>query len=378
MAVDERPTPARINALTPRTVLARAAPDAPSPDVVRSAAADVGRLAAALYYMRHPAVALHHGEVGRGFCVDDGALHVQHLADSLLAGSADVLADYLGWCSSVLAHAKVSHEVFGDFLDATAEALQLALPPEHAAKARAALAAARELAVFDVVSTASLIDESTPLGALARRFNTLLVAGDRQAAAQLVLDALAAGVSIQDVYLGIFQASQYEIGRLWQVNALSVAQEHYCTAATQVIMSQLHDHVFGRDKIGRSLVATCVTDDLHELGIRMVCDFFEMEGWDTWYLGANTPIDAVSGTLAERRPDVLAISATLGTHLHRVRAMVAAVRAVPALSDTIILVGGLPFVLDEALWERMGADGTARDAASAVAVGTTLVQQRHG
>jgi methanogenic corrinoid protein MtbC1 len=63
-----------------------------------------------------------------------------------------------------------------------------------------------------------------------------------------------------------------------------VAQEHYCTAATQLIMSQLSPRLFGRDRIGRRLVVTCVGDELYELGMHMVADFFEMEGWDA-YMG---------------------------------------------------------------------------------------------
>ena len=63
-----------------------------------------------------------------------------------------------------------------------------------------------------------------------------------------------------------------------------MAQEHYCTAATQLIMSQLYPYIFTTGKNGRVLVGTCVSGDLHEIGVRMVSDFFEMEGWDTFYL----------------------------------------------------------------------------------------------
>ena len=77
--------------------------------------------------------------------------------------------------------------------------------------------------------------------------------------------------------------------RYWQMNRLTVAQEHYCTAATQMIMSQLYPYIFEGERNGRVLVATCVAENLHEIGVRMVTDFFEMDGWDTFYLGANVP-----------------------------------------------------------------------------------------
>ena len=42
----------------------------------------------------------------------------------------------------------------------------------------------------------------------------------------------------------------------------------------------------------------------------MVADFFEMAVWDTFFLGADTPISGTLQQVAERAPHVLAISAT--------------------------------------------------------------------
>jgi len=84
-----------------------------------------------------------------------------------------------------------------------------------------------------------------------------------------------AGVPVKRIYLDVFQATQYEVGRLWQLNEVGVGEEHYCTAATQLIISQLYPQIFASEKGPNTLVATCVAGDLHELGARMVTDFFE-------------------------------------------------------------------------------------------------------
>ena len=107
---------------------------------------------------------------------------------------------------------------------------------------------------------------------------------------------------MKDIYLQVFQRSQYEIGRLWQMNKLTMAQEHYCSAATQLIMSLLYPRIFDTKKIGARLVAACVQGDLHEIGLRIVSDFFEIEGWDTFYLGANTPTSGILDTLRNVAP----------------------------------------------------------------------------
>ena len=214
---------------------------------------------------------------------------------------------------------------------------------------------------------------SEELGTDAAGYLQLLLNGDRREASRMILDLVAQGTDVRDIYLGVFQPAQYEIGRLWEKNQLTVAQEHFVTAATQLIMSQLYPHIFASDRIGRTMVATGVTEDLHEIGVRMVCDFFEMEGWDTYYLGANTPADSVVSAALEHNADLVAVSVTLGVHLDRVREVVSAVRNASGLETVKIMVGGLPFILDGDLWNEVGADGFAVDAAKAVETGRQLI-----
>ena len=77
--------------------------------------------------------------------------------------------------------------------------------------------------------------------------------------------------------------------RRHQLNRISVAEEHFCTAATQWIMAGLYRRAFHRTQGKRRLVGACVSGEPHEIGTRMVCDVLQLEGWDTYYFGANTP-----------------------------------------------------------------------------------------
>jgi len=222
----------------------------------------------------------------------------------------------------------------------------------------------------------SYLVHSAPLAALTSTYLTALLDGDRRQASTLILDAVASGVPVKEIYLHVFQRAQYEVGRLWQIQDISVAQEHYCTAATQLIMSQLYPHIFAAASTGGTLVATCVSGDLHEIGVRMVADFFEMEGWNTYYLGANTPEADIVSTVIERKADILAISAAISRHLRAVSALINAVRANAACRNVTILVGGYPFVATPDLWRQIGADGTAGDAQSAIVLANQFRDQR--
>lgn len=196
--------------------------------------------------------------------------------------------------------------------------------------------------------------------------------GDRRAALSTARNALGNGIDIRDLYMEVFQPAMYAVGNLWETNQFTVAQEHLATAITQSVMAQIYATVISRPLIGRTMVATCIGGELHELGMRMVADFFEMEGWDVYYLGANMPYDDVIQMIESKRAHLLAISVTLGGYVQNARKLIDAVRTKPTSKHVKIMVGGLPFNLTPEAYRTVGADFTASNARDAVhtAMGT--------
>ncbi len=163
------------------------------------------------------------------------------------------------------------------------------------------------------------------------------------------------------------------LGKMWLSGAISVAQEHFCTAATQSIMSRMYPHIFSSPKTGKRLVATSASGELHEIGIRILADLFELEGWDSYYLGASTPANAIVSALRDQKAQLLCISATMIYNLKAVEAIIAAVRAAFPAGEVKILVGGYAFKSTEGLWKTVGADGFAQDASGAIRLADSLV-----
>jgi len=215
-------------------------------------------------------------------------------------------------------------------------------------------------------------EDPHPLSDDARTYLWFLRSGDREGARRFILSRIEGGDSIRDLYLQIFQPVQYEVGRLWQCNIMSVAEEHFCTAVTQSIMLELYPRIITTPRRGNTIVSCCVGQELHELGIRMVCDFFELDGWDTWYLGAGVDIDRIVEGVTERTPQILALSVTMSYHLDEAARVIREVkrRCVPS---PLIMIGGRPFNAEPTLWQRVGADLTARDASEAIAVATDAI-----
>ena len=343
---------------------------------LRDRATAIAEAVVAREFTRHPELAARYGPVGREKSLQDAVYHLAYLADALDADSPALFLDYVAWAKVVLAQRKVRAEDLDFHLACIAEVVMEHLPAAVGTMAAAMVGQARDAMPGMSSTLDTFLDPARPLSPLAHQYLHALLRGERQTASRLVLDAVARGVPVKQVYLEVFQPTQWEIGRLWQINQLSVAQEHYCTAATQLVMSQLYPHIFASERRGRTLVVSCVSGDLHEIGARMVSDFFEMAGWDTFFSGANTPHASVLQTVVERRADVLAVSATIGYHVHQVQQLIDAARAHPQCGQLRILVGGYPFKLDPELWRKVGADGTADDADGAIALAERWVEER--
>jgi methanogenic corrinoid protein MtbC1 len=213
--------------------------------------------------------------------------------------------------------------------------------------------------------------ERTAAGPLTREaapaaYLDAVVAGNRRRAFAVVDAALAAGMELRALYLELFQPALREIGRLWQQNRLTVADEHLATAITQSAMARVYDRLFaGAGDQGPLLVAACADSERHEVGLRMVCDLLEMEGWDTVFLGPAVPLDDLVRMVRQRRPQVVALSAAIAPNVPRVAQAIRAIREALPGGAPLIAVGGRAFAEDPELATRMGADLTAGDAAEA-------------
>lgn len=330
-------------------------------------------------YELQPELAVKYGPAGHLKCMQDARYHLSYLSQAVRVASPALFSDYIAWAKVMLAGRNIPAEDLALNLRCMQAGLRQHLSSEMGKLAGEYIELALQRLPRVPVKPESFLVANEPLSELAEAYLNALLHYDRQQASKLITGAITSGTPIKDVYLHVFQCTQYEIGRRWQMNQLSVAQEHYCTAATQFIMGQLYPYIFTGKKLGRRMVAASVSGELHEIGIRIVADFFEMEGWDTYYLGANTPVAGIVQTLAERQADVLALSATMTFHVQAVSDMIKTVRASEAGKNVKIIVGGYPFNIEPGLWQQIHADGSAPDADSTVDLATRLVtRSNHG
>ncbi len=311
-----------------------------------------------------------YGDKGMEYSLRDMNWTLSFLSQSLEMDDPSLFLDYVGWLKGLFNGLGFGPEALPKMLESSKTVLAKELKSGKGAVELLENAISASAGMPD--HPASFLKPGKKLTPFAQKYMDHLLQGKRELAAREVVQALEQGYKIKDIYLEVFQNTQLEVGRLWQLNQITVAQEHYCTSATQMIMAQQYPKVFTGPKNGLKMIGCSVGGELHEMGIRMVSDFFEMDGWDTYYLGASTPAEGLLKAIRDQRPDILCLSTTISFNLPALTGLIERIRGSEGIRDTKILAGGYPFNVSPGLWRKAGADGYAQDAEHAVALGLKL------
>jgi MerR family transcriptional regulator, light-induced transcriptional regulator len=203
-------------------------------------------------------------------------------------------------------------------------------------------------------------------GDILQDYTQSILKGDRIQAQKLVFGALEQGQSIRDIYLKVVQPSLYEVGRLWEVGQVSIAQEHLATAITQSVLATIYAQVELPSSLEQHAVVACLEGNFHEIGPRMLADFLQMAGYNTRFLGTNSSADCVIEVIEAVKPSVVGFPATTRDQVDAVKSTIERVRADFTRYRPTIMVGGLAFNLVDGLWKAVEADLWKEDGGQAV------------
>lgn len=316
-------------------------------------------------YARHAEALARFGEAGRQRCRIDVLCHLDYLGAAIEVGSAAPFVQYVLWLKEVLggrgippAHLDFSLELLATFLSDK-------LPePDRGTLQSVLNAASVSLAQTGTVANYGL----TRLPAMAQTpaYQQAILQGQRSQALACVAEAMDGGATLAQACVQIMQPALYEVGKLWQQNRITVSQEHLASAISQNVLVGAYMKASFAPATGQAAVFACVEGNHHGLGLRMLSDAFETRGWKAAYLGTDVPLQDLVQDIGTRRPQLLALSASLPQHLSTVRQTVQALHAELGTACPTIWVGGLATLSAESVWRYTQADGWSSDALHAL------------
>jgi MerR family transcriptional regulator, light-induced transcriptional regulator len=153
--------------------------------------------------------------------------------------------------------------------------------------------------------------------------------------AQELFDAVLAEFSLNAVLRDVVLRCLSDIGDAWARGDMTVAEEHF---ASQLIRERLlalaRDWDRGRGP--RALLA-CPSGERHDIGLICFGIVLSRNGWRVTFLGPDTPISALTGTVTAVEPDLIVLSATVE---ERLVSITSPLRALAAECEVVIAGSG--------------------------------------
>ncbi|GAB1350001.1 hypothetical protein MASR1M107_22160 [Ignavibacteriales bacterium] len=141
-------------------------------------------------------------------------------------------------------------------------------------------------------------------------FNSL-TQGNKHKCREIVVSLAEEKADIKDIYINLLQKSLYKIGKMWEEGKISIAEEHIATKITEYLVDISLELYQKAAPNGKSILLTGVDKDFHDIGARMVANLFELHGWNTVFLGGNTPKKEVLNMIETTKPEFVGITYSL-------------------------------------------------------------------
>ena len=183
---------------------------------------------------------------------------------------------------------------------------------------------------------------------------------------ELALKAVAEGIAPLTVINDGLSAGLRKVGDLFAEEEMFLPE--LITAANMVsqTMDKMKPHLAsgeGFKRKGLYVIAT-VEGDVHDIGKNLVSLLLSASGYEVVDLGKDVPAKKIVDKVKELNPDLLGLSALLSTTMPSQHKVIQAIEEAGIRGKVKVMVGGAPVTRNWA--EKIGADGFAEDAASAV------------
>lgn len=197
-----------------------------------------------------------------------------------------------------------------------------------------------------------------------------VIKGDQKTAVEITTAAIDEGTNPKSILEdGLIKGMNY-IGVRFKANEVYIPEVLIAARAMKMAMEILEPKLAeaGVEPVGKAMIGT-VQGDLHDIGKNLVIMMLKGAGFAVTDAGVDVASEAFVEKAKECGAQVIGLSALLTTTMP---AMESAIKAIKDSGlDVKTMIGGAP--ITQAYSDKIGSDGYAADAASAVDVAKTLL-----
>lgn len=183
---------------------------------------------------------------------------------------------------------------------------------------------------------------------------------DKEQAVKLSIDALKNNeISVADLYEQILTPALASVieeyteidDLIWREHVRSGIVRTIIESAYPYVLAQRNETELKKEKV----IVMCPEFEEHELGARMVADFFRLAGYETTFVGARTPFKTVLKAIEVVEPKYLVISVTNFFNILSVKRLISLIKD-EGNEELVFAVGGRAVSMNPEAAETIGAD----------------------
>lgn len=208
-----------------------------------------------------------------------------------------------------------------------------------------------------------------------RQLSALILGPDNSDAIEFIYSLRDRGVSLDDLHIGLLEPTARYLGELWDVDQVDFIAVTLGVNRLQRIVHHFAelDQVYPYDEKRRALIMAAPGED-HNFGSQIVQKFMTAAGWSVFTLNVADD-EKVIDLVSREWFAVVGFSIGRSTHLDPLCHLIGSIRKSSSNPHIGIMVGGPSVVEQPDLVQRLGADGTAANAVSAVVLAKKLLAE---
>lgn len=172
-------------------------------------------------------------------------------------------------------------------------------------------------------------------------------------------------VSLSQIYNDMIVPIQQEVGRLWQVRQLTVADEHYITES----LVRVADEIFSIAKKKKilphgNIMIFSIEKEKHAFGVRLISNTLLSQGYQALCYGSDLPIQDMIRVIEKENPKIVIISVTFAKNIVSAKNAIEKIKGLD--KPPTIFLGGRAFNLYPYLVNNLGGDYYTKDLLSLI------------
>lgn len=167
-------------------------------------------------------------------------------------------------------------------------------------------------------------------------------------------------ISVVDLYESILSPALNQIIEEYPNDEDLIWREHVRSGIIRNIIESAYPYVLAeRDVYGENskgnVIVMCPEFEDHDIGARMVSDFFTIAGYKSTFIGAKTPRKTIIKAIEIVSPEYLCISVTNYYNLVSIKKTIESIK-LSAKNKIVFLLGGQAFVSNPNAHKEVGGD----------------------